>query len=243
MGSQANNLRPRPIRRITSLPEFPFISVLGNIGSGKTTIAGKLADALKVPSYQELDVVDKEKLTNFYNDMAKYAFELQFSLLASRVSQQLEIIHVGRGAVQDRSLEEDLVFVRALNAAGLISDSQKGIYICNLALWQTVIGRPHVYVYLKASPARCLERIRQRDREFERGITLEYLEGIEREYDKLIKTLGPVPVIVVPWDEYLSEDDVIALIERELSEFTHIRHVTLPTNQLVLPANQFIVQA
>ena len=211
---------------MATLPEDAFISLLGNIGSGKTTIASQLASRRNVPAHLELKIANTELLKRFYDDMPKHAQELQYSLLARRVKDQLKIIHSGSGAVQDRSLEEDLVFVRALTRAGVMSESQKATYEENLAQWHKILHRPHVYVYLKASPERCLERIKSRNRPFEKGITLEYLENLQREYELLIQELRPTPVIVVPWDEFRTEEEVIKVIEKELSELTHVRQAS-----------------
>lgn len=213
--------------RIPNTTDPPFITVLGNIGAGKTECSKRLAAQLEVPNYQELDTVDTKKLHEFYQDMPRYAFELEFSLLARRVKQQRNIVGSRKGGVQDRSLEEDMVFVNALNKIGHITEDQRAIYLENLALWLETMPKPHLYVYLKASPAICLERIKQRGRPFEQGITLEYLQEIEKGYDELIKTLGPVPVIVISWDKFHEESAVIEAIEQQLAKLSHIHHVSL----------------
>lgn len=222
-----NHGAPKKTLRIHGTQAQPFITVLGNIGAGKTECAKRLADQLGVPSYQELDTVDTKKLQEFYQDMPRYAFELELSLLARRVRQQRAIVGSRKGGVQDRSLEGDVVFVNSLTKLGHITEDQRLIYLENLRLWLETMPKPDLYVYLKASPAMCLERIRQRGRPFEKGITLEYLQEIEQGYDDLIRTLGPAPVIVISWDKFHDEAAVIDAIDGQLARMSHIHHVSL----------------
>jgi deoxyadenosine/deoxycytidine kinase len=57
-------------------------------------------------------VVDNEYLADFYQNMAKYSFQLQVYLLNHRFRQHQEIIWCGKGAVQDRSIYEDAIFAK-----------------------------------------------------------------------------------------------------------------------------------
>lgn len=68
-----------------------FIGISGLIGAGKTTLAEALAAKLGLPVYYE-PVIDNVYLSDFYNDMKKYAFPLQVYLLNKRFKQQQQIV-------------------------------------------------------------------------------------------------------------------------------------------------------
>ena len=68
----------------------PFIAISGLIGAGKTTLATALGEALDLPIFYE-PVIDNVYLTDFYGDMARYAFPLQVFLLNKRFAQQQRV--------------------------------------------------------------------------------------------------------------------------------------------------------
>ena len=90
------------------------IAIAGNIGVGKTTMTEKLADVLKLsPIYESVD--DNPYLSDFYNDMKRWSFNLQIFFLYKRFSNQMELLSLNKGFIQDRSLYEDKeIFARNL---------------------------------------------------------------------------------------------------------------------------------
>ena len=66
------------------------IAVAGNIGSGKTTLTSLLSKHYKwEPHYEDVD--DNPYLTDFYQDMQRWSFNLQIYFLNSRFNQILDI--------------------------------------------------------------------------------------------------------------------------------------------------------
>ena len=168
----------------------PLIIVEGNIGSGKSTTGRALAERLNLRLLEE--PVDKELLQLFYDDKVRWSFPFQIEMLhrrwASQMSAAAETMVDGgyAGALLDRSLWGDLVFAQALTEAGIMHPKEWEIYLTAMRNMSLVLFPPTLLLYLSARPETCLERIRERARPQETGITLEYLTTIHNGYQKLL---------------------------------------------------------
>ena len=60
-----------------------YIAIAGNIGSGKTSLTGILAERTGARAYYEDS--DNPYIGDFYEDMNRWAFNLQISFLGSRI--------------------------------------------------------------------------------------------------------------------------------------------------------------
>lgn len=190
-----------------------FIGIAGLIGAGKTTLAKALGDHLDIPVYYE-PVGDNEYLSDFYRDTARYAFQTQIYLLNRRFQQHQEIIWRGGSAVQDRTIYEDAVFAKTLVKAGLMEDRDYRTYLQLFRHMSNFMCRPNVIVFLDLSPESSLARIRERGRDVETGITLEYLQGLHANYVEFIEDIArTVPVIRVDWEKYRDVEEIAQVIE------------------------------
>jgi deoxyadenosine/deoxycytidine kinase len=111
-----------------TLPQQIHIAMSGLIGAGKTTLAAKIAEKLNLPLYRE-KVEDNPCLAEFYENPVANAFTLQISLLAQRLGDQNQIAWNSKGAVQDRSLYEDLAFCKMLLKGGYMTQRQYDVYL------------------------------------------------------------------------------------------------------------------
>ena len=104
------------------------IAIAGNIGVGKTTMTEKLADVFQLsPIYESVD--DNPYLSDFYNDMKRWSFNLQIFFLYKRFSNQMELLSLNKGFIQDRSLYEDKeIFARNLKDLKLMSSRDWDTY-------------------------------------------------------------------------------------------------------------------
>ncbi|HOS73546.1 MAG TPA: deoxynucleoside kinase, partial [Bacteroidales bacterium] len=68
---------------------YNYIVIEGNIGAGKTTLAGKIAGEFNARLILE-HFADNPFLPKFYEDPEKYSFPLELSFLAGRYRQLKE---------------------------------------------------------------------------------------------------------------------------------------------------------
>ncbi len=203
-----------------------FIGIAGMIGAGKSTLATALGEHMGIDVYYE-PVEDNEYLEDFYRDTARYAFQTQIYLLNRRFQQHQEIIWKGRSAVQDRTIYEDSVFAKMLVGIGLMDERDYRTYQALFNHMSNFMCRPNVIVYLDVSAERSMERINMRDRGVESGITLEYLEGLNRAYEEFIAHISKsVPVIRVDYDRFVSVEQMAEVIQREYLDANFLRKVT-----------------
>jgi deoxyadenosine kinase len=203
-----------------------FIGIAGMIGAGKSTLAKALASHLDLPVYYE-PVQDNEYLADFYRDTKRYSFATQIYLLNRRFQQHQEIIWGGGGGVQDRTIYEDAVFAKMLVRLDLMEERDYQTYLSLFRHMSNFMCRPNVIVYLDVKPDRSMERIQQRSREVESGVTLEYLEALYDGYEEFVANISrTIPVIRVDWDRFRDVDDIATRIEQEYLRGSFLREVS-----------------
>lgn len=203
----------------------PFLAISGLIGAGKTTLATALGGALDLPIFYE-PVIDNVYLSDFYQDMKKYAFPLQIFLLNKRFAQQQQLIWSGDGGIQDRSIYEDAVFARMLRNSGLMDQRDYDTYLSLFNHMSNFMRKPNVIIHLEVTPEESLERIKTRARGCEVAISLEYLQNLHTAYEEFIADIARViPVIKVNWNQFQSTEDVAASIAEEYRKISAIRRV------------------
>ena len=174
------------------------IAVAGNIGSGKTPLTRLLSAHYGwIPKYEE--VVDNPYLTDFYEDMQRWSFNLQVFFLNRRLAGIVEIQKTGATVIQDRTIYEDAsIFATNLHAMGLMSTRDFDNYIRLYELMISLIPPPDLIIYLRASVPTLVKRIQKRGREYENSIRLDYLTGLNERYEAWITNYeGPKLILEV----------------------------------------------
>jgi deoxyadenosine/deoxycytidine kinase len=178
-----------------------FILVAGNIGSGKTSLTERLGQRLGYHTAFE-SVADNPYLPDFYADMTAWSFHLQIFFLGHRAEQHRALALDPRSAICDRSIFEDYhIFARALHALGHMDARDFASYERLFRLIVQHLPPPDLLLYLKASTPTLLDRIRQRGRAIEAGITAEYLDLLNRLYDEWLAAFDLCPVLALPADQ------------------------------------------
>ncbi|MFN3557194.1 MAG: deoxynucleoside kinase [Bacteroidales bacterium] len=162
------------------------IAIAGNIGSGKTTLAGLLSKHYGWEAHYE-DVETNPYLNNFYEDMQRWSFNLQIYFLNSRFRQIVDIRNSGRTVIQDRTIYEDAhIFAPNLHAMGLMSTRDFENYSSLFELMSNFIQPPDLLIYLKAGVPTLVNQIQKRGRDYENTIRLDYLKRLNERYNEWI---------------------------------------------------------
>ena len=191
-----------------------YIAIAGNIGSGKTTLTEILTRHYNAKAYYEES--NNPYIGDFYNDMQRWAFHLQIYFLGSRIQQTLDMLASGDDViVQDRTIYEDAhIFADNLHEMGLMATRDIETYMKIFRLVTTLIPKPDLLIYLKASVPTLISQIRKRGREYEMNIDELYLKRLNNKYNHWIDTIYEGEVLVVDKDheDFVSNPDVLEKI-------------------------------
>ena len=162
------------------------VAIAGNIGSGKTTLTRLLAAHYGwTPKYESVDF--NPYLADFYQDMARWSFNLQIYFLNTRFKDVVEISHSKEVIVQDRTIYEDArIFAPNLHDMGLMSSRDFENYSDLFDLMMSLVGNPDLLIYLRSSIPNLIAQIQKRGRDYEKTIRIDYLTGLNEKYEKWI---------------------------------------------------------
>ncbi len=178
-----------------------MILVAGNIGSGKTSLTERIGERLGWQTAYK-SVSDNPYLADFYTSMRTWSFHLQVFFLGHRASQHLELWNDPLSAIIDRSIYEDaFIFARALYEMGNLNERDYHSYRQLFDLVVKTLPAPSLLIYLKAPVPVLLQRIRQRARNIETGISSDYLSLLDSFYDEWLRTFDLCPVLTLRTDD------------------------------------------
>lgn len=193
------------------------IAIAGNIGSGKTTLTRLLSKHYGwEPKYEEVD--NNPYLSDFYNDMQRWSFNLQIYFLKERFKGLVEIERNKIDVIQDRTIYEDArIFAPNLHAMGLMTSRDFENYNSLFDLMLSLVKPPELLIYLRSSIPNLVSQIHKRGREYESGIRIDYLSGLNDRYEQWIAEYKDGKVLIVDVDENKFEDrseDLSQVIDR-----------------------------
>lgn len=193
------------------------IAVTGNIGAGKTTLTTMLAKHYGWSAQYE-DVDHNPYLDDFYQDMSKWSFALQMYFLGSRFRQVKEIRESGKNIIQDRTIYEDAhIFAENLNEMNLLSDRDYSNYTALFNLMKSFVSAPDLLIYLKANISTLTKQIAKRGREYEAGISIDYLMRLNKKYEAWINSYKEGKLLIIDvndLDFVEREEDFGYILER-----------------------------
>ncbi|MCS6973069.1 MAG: deoxynucleoside kinase [Cyclobacteriaceae bacterium] len=177
--------------------QLKHIAISGNIGSGKTTLAEKLAKHYGwTPLYESVD--KNPYLRDFYLDMQRWAFHLQIYFLNSRFRQVNEIRNSTKTTVQDRTIYEDAyIFAANLHASGYINDRDYNNYLEIFNSMIAFVPPPDLLIYLRSDIPKLVRQIQKRGRDFEYAMRLDYLKNLNEYYEKWISSYNLGRLLII----------------------------------------------
>lgn len=193
------------------------IGIAGNIGCGKTTLTKMLAAHYGwTPKYEA--VTFNPYLEDYYKDISRWSFNLEVYFLKQRFRDVLQIANSDNVIVQDRTIFEGVyIFAENNRAMGNITERDFGTYMDLFDLMMSFVKKPDLLIYLKSSVPHLVSQVQKRGREYEQGISLEYLKGLNEKYEKWI-------------DEY---DGKILVIDADELDFEHNEEDFAKITQLI----------
>ena len=167
----------------SSDPSIRYLAVEGVIGVGKTSLVHRLhgeRGGLRVLEHFEENPF---LVGGFYQDMDRYAFNTEMFFLLARYRQQRELA-IGLAETDDPVLSDYLFGKNRIFAEITLPDGDYAIWRRLFDALAPEIPAPDLVVYLKAATDVLMDRIRTRNRSFERSISPEYIERLNRAYDR-----------------------------------------------------------
>ncbi len=176
------------------IEHFRYIAVEGPIGVGKTSLATRLARLLDAETLLEQPEANPF-LPRFYEDRRRYALPTQLAFLLARFEQTRPLVQgdlFQRARVADFLPDKDLLFAR-LN----LDDTEFQLYRKIHADLKPSAPPPDLVIYLQATPATLMERIRRRGRPYERALDIGYLTELADSYAKFFYHYEAAPLLIV----------------------------------------------
>lgn len=167
--------------------KFYYYAIAGNIGAGKSSLTTLLSKHYRWKGYYE-SVDDNPYLSDFYDDMRRWSFNLQVYFLSSRFRSQIELVRAKESFVQDRTIYEDVeIFARNLYQMGLMSKRDYDNYSSLFHEMVAFLRPPDLLIYLRAEVPTLVRQIQLRGRDYESTIRIEYLERLNVLYEDWIQ--------------------------------------------------------
>ena len=171
-----------------------YIAVEGPLGVGKTSLALLLAERIHGRTILE-DAEDNPFLASFYKDPRRFAFQTQLFFILRRFQRQEEINQIDlfkRVVVSDFLFDKDRIFAR-LN----LDDREFGLYQQVFNLLKVKSAKPDLVIFLQARTDVLKERIRKRNRDYEKPVALSYLDQINQAFNEFFFHYSETPLLVI----------------------------------------------
>lgn len=205
--------------------KYNFITIEGNIGAGKTTLANKLAEKYNARLILE-EFAENPFLAKFYENPKQYAFPVELFFMAERYKQLKELIHT-QDMFQTLTIS-DYLFTKCLLFAKVnLSDEEYRLYQKLFEIIHQQLVQPELLIYLHAPVSRLQSNIKKRNRSYELSIPDDYLFSIQETYTHYIKQHNIKTLIVdVSNADFLNNEAHVKVImdalEKEYEDGQHL---------------------
>ena len=195
-----------------------FVTIAGNIGTGKTTLTQMLGNRFGWKPHFE-SVSDNPYLKDFYDDMSRWSFPLQIYFLNHRFKVHRGVGSSNYSSIQDRSIYEDChIFARSLHESGKMEPRDYKNYIDLYHEMVQLLPPPDLMIYLRKSVPRLVDQIKKRGRDFEQNIPRNYLESLNRYYEDWIGNYKIGKLLIIESDklDFVARPEDFASIEKQV---------------------------
>ena len=166
------------------------VAICGGIAVGKTTICNHLSELIQNSILVEEQPEKNIYLSDFYKDMKNWGFHSRIAMLSLFITNYNSAkIYKNQVLIYDRTVHELITFARVQLTMGNLTRDEYRLYSQLYKGVLELINPPDVVIYLYCKPLIALSRIRERGREFEKGVNSDYLNRINYQYDVWIRSL------------------------------------------------------
>jgi deoxyguanosine kinase len=165
--------------------KYNFVTIEGNIGAGKTTLAHLLSKHFNARLILE-EFADNPFLPKFYQNPGQYAFPLELFFMAERYKQLKDLLQT-KDMFQNITVS-DYLFTKCLLFAKVnLPDEEFRLYQKLFEIINPQIAQPDILIYLHSPVNRLQENIKKRNRSYEQTIPNDYLFSLQETYTQYIK--------------------------------------------------------
>jgi len=165
--------------------KYNFVTIEGNIGAGKTTLAHLLSKHFNARLILE-EFADNPFLPKFYENPGQYAFPLELFFMAERYKQLKDLLQT-KDMFQNITIS-DYLFTKCLLFAKVnLPDEEFRLYQKLFEIINPQIIQPDIVIYLHTPVKKLQENIKKRNRDYEQSIPNDYLFTLQETYTQYIK--------------------------------------------------------
>jgi deoxyadenosine/deoxycytidine kinase len=201
--------------------EIRYIAIEGVIGAGKTSLARMLHDKLQGRLVLE-KFEENPFLARFYQHPERYAFQTQIFFLLNRYKQ---LQHLAQQELFEEYLVTDYIFEKDKIFAHLnLQDDELALYDTLVGSIERNLAKPDLVVYLQSSVERLMTNIKQRGRDFERGMSKKYISDLNDAYNYFFFRYKSTPLLIVNATEidFVKEEEQFADLVRQILKPDHV---------------------
>jgi deoxyadenosine/deoxycytidine kinase len=164
---------------------YNFVTIEGNIGAGKTTLAHLLSKHFNARLILE-QFADNPFLPKFYENPSQYAFPLELFFMAERFKQLKDLLQQ-KDMFQSLTIS-DYLFTKCLLFAKVnLPEDEFRLYQRLFDIIHQQLVQPDLLIYLHAPVNKLQANIKKRNRSYEQRIPDQYLFSIQETYTNYIR--------------------------------------------------------
>ena len=124
-----------------------------------------------IPRFESVDY--NPYLADFYQDMARWSFNLQIYFLNKRFQDIVDISKSDDYIIQDRTIYEDArIFAPNLHEQGFMSDRDFDNYTDLFNLMMSLVKMPDLMIYIRSTIPNLVAQIQKRGRNYESAMRI-----------------------------------------------------------------------